>query len=123
MFISKIVIENYRNFRKFECELKQFTLVIGENNIGKTNLINAISMIISPEFSSVRYRQLSIEDINFTAVQSFKEETLQALRCEINTDDVELPKVLINITLEDFTSDQKAVVLIGLWMTSTKKLP
>jgi predicted ATP-dependent endonuclease of OLD family len=110
MFISKIVINNYRNFRNFECKLKQFTLVIGENNIGKTNLINAISMIISPEFSGNRYRQLSIEDINYSAVQSFKEETLKALKDEINPNDVELPNVLISITLEDFTSDQKAVV-------------
>jgi len=110
MFISKIAIQNYRNFRKFECELKQFTLVIGENNIGKTNLIKAISLIISPEFSSVRYRQLSIEDINYSAVQSFKAKALEAVKNVISPDQVEFPEVSVSITLADFHDKQKSVV-------------
>lgn len=110
MFISKIVIQNYRNFTDFECELKQFTLVIGENNIGKTNLLKAISLLISPEFSSIRYRQLSIEDINYSVVQLFKENTLKALKNEISPDQVKFPEVNISITFEDFNVDQKSVV-------------
>ena len=110
MFISKIGIENYRNFKKFECELKQFTLIIGENNIGKTNLIKAISLIISPEFSSIRYRQLSIDDINYSAVQSFKVKVLKALNDEISPDQVEFPEVSVSITLADFDDKQKSVV-------------
>lgn len=110
MFISKIVIQNYRNFTNFECELKQFTLVIGENNIGKTNLLKAISLLISPEFSSIRYRQLSIEDINYSAVQLFKVKTLEALKDEISPDQVNFPEVNISITFEDFNDEQKSVV-------------
>jgi putative ATP-dependent endonuclease of OLD family len=45
MIIKNIRILNYRNFRNFEIELKPFTLIIGENNIGKTNLLNAIGLV------------------------------------------------------------------------------
>ena len=37
MYISKVVIKNFRNFKSFEIELKAFTIIIGENNIGKSN--------------------------------------------------------------------------------------
>ena len=42
MIIEKLLIENYRNFRGFGIELKRFNLIIGENNIGKTNLLNEV---------------------------------------------------------------------------------
>jgi putative ATP-dependent endonuclease of the OLD family len=53
MYISKLSIQNYRNFgnKAFEIELTPFTLIIGENNIGKTNLLNAIGLILSPDIS------------------------------------------------------------------------
>ena len=41
MYINKVVIENFRNFKSFEIELKAFTIIIGENNIGKSNLLEA----------------------------------------------------------------------------------
>ncbi|MEO1653309.1 MAG: AAA family ATPase, partial [Bacteroidota bacterium] len=51
MIIEKLSIQNYRNFKEFEIELKRFNLIIGENNIGKTNLINALGLIFSPDIS------------------------------------------------------------------------
>ena len=49
MYISKLTIENYRNFDDFEITLKPFTLIIGENNTGKTDLLNALGLIFSNE--------------------------------------------------------------------------
>jgi putative ATP-dependent endonuclease of OLD family len=54
MYISKLTIKNYRNFKNFEINLKQFTLIIGENNIGKTNLLNAIGLIFSQDITFLK---------------------------------------------------------------------
>ena len=51
MYISKVVIKNYRNYEEFSIELKPFVTVIGENNIGKSNLLEAISLVLSHDFS------------------------------------------------------------------------
>jgi len=40
--IKKIHIKNYRTFRDFECEFGDYNVLIGKNNIGKSNLIHAI---------------------------------------------------------------------------------
>ena len=64
MIIEKLTIENYRNFRSFEIELKRFNLIIGENNIGKTNLLNALGLIFSPDITFYQKRNLEVDDIN-----------------------------------------------------------
>ncbi len=46
MYISKIKIKNFRNLKDFEIELKPFTTIIGENNVGKSNLLKAISLVL-----------------------------------------------------------------------------
>jgi AAA15 family ATPase/GTPase len=47
MYIKHLLIKNYRNFGDppFEVELKPFTVVLGENNVGKTNLLNALGLL------------------------------------------------------------------------------
>ena len=74
MYIRKITIKNFRNFGDppFEMALKPFTLVLGENNIGKTNLLSAIALLFSQEISVSQRRALEIEDINYEAVSTFK---------------------------------------------------
>ena len=59
MYISQIAIKNYRNFGNdlFKIDLKPFTLIIGENNIGKTNLLNAIGLIFSQEITIFKKTQ------------------------------------------------------------------
>ena len=37
MYISKISIQNFRNYRVFAVDLKPFVTIIRENNIGKSN--------------------------------------------------------------------------------------
>ena len=42
MYIAKIAIENFRNFKKTEIEFNDgANVIIGPNNTGKTNLIKA----------------------------------------------------------------------------------
>ena len=42
MRIAKLVVENFRSIKKVELELDQFSIFVGQNNHGKTNLFEAI---------------------------------------------------------------------------------
>ena len=51
MYISNIKIRNYKNFYKESVDLKKtITTVIGENGTGKTNLFNAIRLLIDNNY-------------------------------------------------------------------------
>ena len=64
MFISRIVIRNFRNFKHLDVEIKEgVTCVVGENNTGKTNFIRAIRLAVDANLSS-QYRQLLEQDIH-----------------------------------------------------------
>ncbi len=106
MFISKLTIENYRNFRTFSIPLKPFTLIIGENNTGKTNLTTALSLIFTQEITSFRNRRLQIDDVNYSAIYDFK-------KAIVTKEETRFPEVKIEIELEDFKGFQPSVV--GDW--------
>jgi len=40
--ITEIALENYRSFRAAHCRLSPFTLIVGANNAGKSNLLKAV---------------------------------------------------------------------------------
>ena len=47
MYISNVKIRNYKNFYKANIKFNEkITTVIGENGTGKTNLFNAIRLLI-----------------------------------------------------------------------------
>lgn len=64
MYISRIVVRNFRNFAHFDVRLREgVTCVVGENNTGKTNLIRAIRLAVDANLSS-QYRRLLEHDIH-----------------------------------------------------------
>lgn len=113
MIIEKLTIENYRNFRSFEIELKRFNLIIGENNIGKTNLLNALGLVFSPDITFYQKRNLEVDDINYKTVQDFKSDVERATKLEDLKD--KFPEVKIEVILSGFNPDQEAIV--GDWFT------
>lgn len=59
MFISKIKIQGYRNFKNNEILFNEgMNVIIGHNNAGKSNLLRALSIVINPQ----AVRKLSIYD-------------------------------------------------------------
>jgi len=115
MFIKHVKINNYRNFGDppFEMDLKPFTVVLGENNVGKTNLLNALGLIFSQEIMIFRKRVLEIDDFNYVSVEAFKEKVRDF---ETNPEDIEFPIVIVEVTLADTDDDQEAVV--GDWFSN-----
>tara|TARA_R110002126_G_scaffold291794_1_gene458705 strand:+ start:13752 stop:15809 length:2058 start_codon:yes stop_codon:yes gene_type:complete len=101
MYISKIHINNFRNFKNKEIIFNDgVNVIIGHNNAGKTNLIKAISLVIDTESS----KRLNADDFS-------KNVTLEELKASP-------PKVSISITInkeEEETSDD--LVTISNWLT------
>jgi len=60
MFLSRIRIENFRNFHKLDVYLSSST-VVGENNMGKSNLLLALRLVLDPRLPDSA-RQLREED-------------------------------------------------------------
>lgn len=50
-YLSKVRIKNFRNFKDVTVKLEKQQIVIGENNVGKTNFIKAIQLILDPSLS------------------------------------------------------------------------
>lgn len=62
MYVSNLEITNFRNYQTgiFEFTPK-INVIIGHNNAGKTNLINALQLIFDPKYNRTR---LSVDDFN-----------------------------------------------------------
>ncbi len=50
-YISRIQIKNFRNFESVDFSLSEQQIIIGENNVGKSNLLRALQLILDPSFS------------------------------------------------------------------------
>lgn len=62
MYISRIIIKGFRNFDKLDIKVSPtITSVVGENNAGKSNFIEAIRLVTDANLSSAK-RQLEHED-------------------------------------------------------------
>jgi predicted ATP-dependent endonuclease of OLD family len=101
MYISKIHINNFRNFKDKEVVFNDgVNVIIGHNNAGKTNLIKALSLVIDNE----KLKRLNVDDFN-------KNVTLAELKSTA-------PKISISVTIEkgkEQTPDD--LVTISNWLT------
>ncbi|MEK4439903.1 ATP-dependent nuclease [Niallia sp. FSL K6-0077] len=62
MYISEVKILNYRSFEQFNVSLNDgLSIIIGENNVGKSNFLEALSLIFNSNYS-IRKRTLLQED-------------------------------------------------------------
>jgi putative ATP-dependent endonuclease of OLD family len=61
MRISRITITNFRNFADLDVRLGEHAVVVGENKIGKSNLLHALRLILDPSLPDSA-RKLREED-------------------------------------------------------------
>lgn len=73
MYIKEVEIHNYRNFESITIPLNKFTILIGENDIGKSNVIEAIKLVLNNNTFQFASKTLGITDINSNKVKKFKE--------------------------------------------------
>jgi putative ATP-dependent endonuclease of the OLD family len=88
MYISDVRILNYRSFQQFEVSLNEgISIIIGENNVGKSNFLEALSLIFNSNYS-LRKRILQQEDfwngliVNDTWPEILIEATLLGIETE-----------------------------------------
>jgi len=113
MYISSLFIQNYRTFGDFEIKLKPLTLIIGENNIGKSNLLDCIGLIFGQDVSYFKRRVLEVADFNYECIYNFKKQVLDAT---IEPADIIYPEILVRTILKDWDGDQESV--IGDWYSN-----
>lgn len=60
MRLREVTVKNFRNFAKFTVPLEDFSVIIGPNNVGKTNFLQAMECVFSP--TSARYVHITKQD-------------------------------------------------------------
>ncbi len=97
MYINRIVVRNFRSFKHLDVSIgPSATCIIGENNVGKSNLLHAIRLCIDANLSST-YRSLIPTDIHSGIDLSQPEQ------------------VLIALEITDFAGKTNEEALVGAW--------
>lgn len=100
MYISKIHIQNYRNYNDFTMDFhKGLNVIIGSNNSGKTGLLYAINLLNSPS-------SISIDDFNKNNLLKYGE-----LYAE-NAPEIVIEYYISHRIAEDDTSDESIIRLL-----------
>jgi recombinational DNA repair ATPase RecF len=76
MKINKIIVENYRSIKKVELEPSKFSVFVGQNNHGKTNLFEAIQWFYSAKSTS-KDEKHSKDDNNIVSVELFFDDVVE----------------------------------------------
>jgi putative ATP-dependent endonuclease of OLD family len=61
MRLSRIAIKNFRNFKSFDVSLDEHAVFLGENKVGKTNLLFALRLILDPTLPE-SMRRIKLDD-------------------------------------------------------------
>src|SRR6185436_1243788 len=102
MYISRIVIRNFRNIRHLDVSLAPgVTCVVGENNSGKTNLIQAVRLPIDATLSS-QYRTLLASDF-FSGIDFTKPN-----------------QVLVSLEFKDYAGKENQEAMVAGWAINEK---
>ncbi len=102
MYISRIAISGFRNFRDLDLiHLPASLVVVGENGAGKSNLLHALRLVLDPSLPDTA-RQLSADDFwdGFDAPFDGQEVT-------------------VAVELVDFEGDKAALALLGDYLVAT----
>jgi putative ATP-dependent endonuclease of OLD family len=94
MHLSRIRIENFRNFSDFDVTLGGNVVVVGENRVGKSNLLYALRLIFDPTLPDSA-RELSLSDF---------------------WDGLETPaakdKIVVSVEIKDFAKDLDVLAVL-----------
>jgi putative ATP-dependent endonuclease of OLD family len=104
MFISKVIIEGFRNFEATEIVFNEgINVVIGHNNAGKTNLLRALALVFDTAMNSKR---LEVDDFH-------KNVSIASLKASP-------PKVKISAYLTESNDEslyKDDIVTVSNWIT------
>jgi putative ATP-dependent endonuclease of OLD family len=96
MRIAHIHIENFRNFHTLDIEVGRSGVILGENQIGKTNLICALRLVLDPSLPDSA-RQLRLEDFWDGVARPLTTDT----------------RILISIDITDFEDNEEQLAVLA----------
>lgn len=101
MYLSRIRIENFRNFRDLDVALGGNVVIVGENRVGKSNLLFGLRLIFDPSLPDSS-RQLGLADF-WDGLEEITSETIMTVSVEIKDfeDDPDVLAVLTDFRLDD----------------------
>jgi putative ATP-dependent endonuclease of the OLD family len=62
MWLSQIIIKNFRNVRSLDVKLGKHAVVLGENKVGETNFLFGLRLILDPSLFDAT-RRLRLDDL------------------------------------------------------------
>ena len=105
MRISRIQIQNFRNFAKLDVSLGTHAVIVGENKVGKSNLLHALRLILDP----------SLPD---SARRLREEDFWDGLKRPLGKDD----RITIFVDLADFEDDKSQLALLSEHLIKPKPM-
>lgn len=105
MHIGSVSIKNFRNFLDCQIPLNEgLTVIVGENNAGKSNLLEALNLIFAPS-SSRQMRSLSLADFS----------------ADFEAEDKKPPEIRISCNLERITTDEEKSITLR-WRSADPRI-
>lgn len=101
MYLSRIRIGNFRNFRDLDVALDGNIVIVGENRVGKSNLLFGLRLIFDPSLPDSS-RQLGLADF-WDGLDEITAETTITISVEIKNfeEDLDVLAVLTDYRLDD----------------------
>lgn len=96
MRLSRIRIKNFRNFKSLNVRLGEHAVILGENKVGKTNLLFALRLILDPSLPDSA-RQLRLDDF------------WDGLERPLKQDDV----IEISLEFRDFENNENLLAILA----------
>lgn len=111
LFISRVKIKNYRNFKDVDVQLGHKQIIIGENNVGKTNFLKALQLILDPTLSD-EDRMLQESDFNDTLVNPM--ENKEEIVVEIYIDNYSNNKTILTVFQDATVKNEEGKEILKL---------
>lgn len=132
MKIKQISIQNFRGIKELkDFELKNLSLLVGENGTSKTSILEAVNFCLSPYFLSGRIKHTDFykgEDVEIKIILEFDEPFNVFLPDGYTKQEVECDKVCLELKKRDRVAPNKAfsdIVVVShyvLPITDSKKI-
>lgn len=93
MYLSRVQIKNFRNFRALDVKLNPSAVLVGENRVGKSNFIFALRLVLDSSLPD------SVRKLKLTDIWDGHDESVE-------------PCIEIHLDFSDFDSDPKLLALL-----------
>jgi putative ATP-dependent endonuclease of the OLD family len=121
MQISRLIIKNFRGIKSAEIFLKKHSVLLGDNNTGKTSTFEAIDLVLGPDRLN---RFPPIDEHDFFQGKYLASHLINHNAQEAEAEAEENPEIFIEVVVTDLSLEQKSHFndFIEFWDTVDNKI-